>query len=569
MFLLAAAAVAFFTGMAAPFQGDDFPQIVNNVPVHSITNIGVFFRGGTFYNGHGLAPLGGTYYRPLMATVFSLIYTFFGANPIPFHLVQAALVLGSSFLLFLVFRRFGFHSLLALFLALTFLVHPIDSQVVFAIPYMQDALFFFFGIAAFWLLQRSQSKRTLIGVAVLLLLSLLSKETGILFVLISALYLFWWNRTRPALFAGAAGGAVIIWLMLRATAIGLLVNNANIGPIDKLDLGGRLLTMPSVLLLYITKTFWPFALASSYFFVHPAFSWDGVLLPLILDLLVITVLIGAGIVMKRTRTASELQRTYWFFFIWTALGFAAYSQIVPLDATANEVWFHFSMAGFLGMMGTAITAFAPKIHVNVLVAGAAACIVVLVLTVTTTVRGTVWSDLVTLAQQDIANSPDDWAAWGNLASEYVKRGECTAAISAAQQSIAMFPNGLNYNTLGDAYTKTGQYALAAEAFNAGLKVEFYYGLADGLAQLTTVYGDPAADKQFLESAVSAFSQDSALWAFLAYFDYNHNDIQGAQAAITQAAQFSPGNQTIAVFYQRMMARQPLGVTLTPPTCTPQ
>jgi hypothetical protein len=40
----------FFTGLASPFQGDDLLQIVNNVPVHSIKNIKLFFEGGTFYN---------------------------------------------------------------------------------------------------------------------------------------------------------------------------------------------------------------------------------------------------------------------------------------------------------------------------------------------------------------------------------------------------------------------------------------------------------------------------------------------------------------------------------------
>ena len=33
----------FFTGLNSPFQGDDIYQIVNNVPVHSLANVKLFF----------------------------------------------------------------------------------------------------------------------------------------------------------------------------------------------------------------------------------------------------------------------------------------------------------------------------------------------------------------------------------------------------------------------------------------------------------------------------------------------------------------------------------------------
>jgi hypothetical protein len=106
----------FFTGLTNPFQGDDFAQIVNNIPVHSITNIKLFFEGGTFYNGGGLTPLTGVYFRPLMTTVFSLIYTPFGPHPIYFHLFQLLVYIGGAIFLFL-FLKYSFKTLLALVLA--------------------------------------------------------------------------------------------------------------------------------------------------------------------------------------------------------------------------------------------------------------------------------------------------------------------------------------------------------------------------------------------------------------------------------------------------------------------
>src|ERR1700689_4546623 len=101
----------FFTGLHNPFLGDDISQIVNNVPVHSIRNIKTFFEGGTFYNGQGT--LVGSYYRPMMTTVFALIFTLFGAHVLAFHLVQLLLYIGSAILLYL-FLKYSFRPIMAL-----------------------------------------------------------------------------------------------------------------------------------------------------------------------------------------------------------------------------------------------------------------------------------------------------------------------------------------------------------------------------------------------------------------------------------------------------------------------
>lgn len=109
--------MVYLSGLASAFTGDDIYQIVNNVPVHSIANIGLFFEGGTFYIGHGLSPLAGIYFRPLMTTTFSLLYSLFGAQPLYYHLLQLIVCIGSSSILYLFFR-FSFKPALALLLGI-------------------------------------------------------------------------------------------------------------------------------------------------------------------------------------------------------------------------------------------------------------------------------------------------------------------------------------------------------------------------------------------------------------------------------------------------------------------
>lgn len=334
--------IVFFSGLNNPFQSDDKLQIVNNIPVHSIANIRLFFEGGTFYNGQGSAPLNGAYYRPLMTTVFSVLYTLFGAHPVYYHVLQLMLCIGSSIILYLFFR-YSFKPAIALFLALLFLVHPIDSQVVFAIPSMQDALFFFFGILAIWQLIRFNSVKSLIFVAVCLFLSLLAKETAILFAVMALLYLFWWNRNRLYTFIGVMVLPLTLWLILKINAVGFSSNSHN-APVEGLKLAGRLYNAPSIVLFYISKFIFPWRLASAYYWTHPKFTVRYFLIPLIIDLILIAVFVYIGFVIGK-RASKAQYFTYNFFGIWAALGLLLTLQIIPIDMTACETWFYFPMAG--------------------------------------------------------------------------------------------------------------------------------------------------------------------------------------------------------------------------------
>ncbi len=299
-----------------------------------------------------------------MMTVFSLIYTIFGSHPFYFHLVQLLFCIGSSIILYLFFR-FSFKPVLALFLSLVFLLHPINSQVAYAIPSMQDALYFFFGILALWILVRFKSIKSLAIAATCLFLSLLAKETGILFIALSLLILFWYNKKRLYPFIGIMVFPITLYLVLKTNAVGLLGTNPDNAPIDNMSLMGRLFTAPSIVLSYIIKFIFPWNLASAYYWVHPTFSFSNFLLPLIIDLGVLSILVNMALLIRK-RAPNAHYRAYLLFATWSALGILVHIQIIPLDFTASEPWFYFSSAGVLGMIGIIVITFG-VIGKNVLV----------------------------------------------------------------------------------------------------------------------------------------------------------------------------------------------------------
>ena len=321
--LIVVGIIVFALGLGNPFQGDDFFQIVNNVPVHSISNLFKFFGSSTFYNGYKLT---GSYYRPLMTTVFSIVYTIFGPQPIAYHVVQLIIYLSSAVLLFLVFRQF-FKPVLSLLLAALFMVHPLNSQVVYAIPSMQDALCFFFGLLGIWFLVSRKDGHSLVYAAICLFMSFLSKESGAIFIVIMLAYLYLFDRKRVVRFSKIIVLPILVYLALKINAVGVDAKQF-VAPIDNLGLGGRLMTDPSIVSFYLTKFVDPAKLATRYYWTYSSFSVAHVLVPLIFDIIVIGLFTCLGLLVKRN-LKRQLFNAYVFFAIFAVVGILPYLQIIP------------------------------------------------------------------------------------------------------------------------------------------------------------------------------------------------------------------------------------------------
>lgn len=530
--------VVFSVGLKNPFVGDDTLQIINNPPVHSISNIAEFFEGGTFYSGIPGHKLLGVYYRPLMTTAFSLIYTLFGPHQFFFHFAQLLLCIGSAVILYLFFR-YSFKAAVALPLALTFLIHPVNSQVVFAVASMQDALFFFFGILALYLLVRYRSNKSLIVVAACLLLSLLAKETGLLFVGLALLYLFWWNRERLYLFAGTMVLPVALWLVLRAHAIGLTGAQSTNSPIDSLPLAHRLINDPYIVLFYVTKFVFPWKLSSAYFWSFGAIDFRHFVLPLIVDLFVFGLIVYAAIVIRRTSSKAQLY-TYLFFTVWFIAGFLPNLQIVPLDFSASEPWFYFSMAGALGMIGTILTSFPKPKEVRLhSPAAAVVCALILVLFgARTVVRGTDWSSAYNLARHDYASSREDYYAIKVIAEHDVANHADRQAVAMGELSISIHPTLSAYKNLGLAQVHLGDYQAAYNAYSDALAIDPNKSSTsyEELGILSLFAGDFHTNQRLLMAATQKYPNDQRLWFCLVALDELNNDKADALSASKYAAE---------------------------------
>jgi len=544
--------VTYFSGLKGSFLGDDQGQVVNNPYIRSLSHIGTYFSGGTFYNGQ--TKLVGVYYRPLMTTAYALIYSIAHLNPVGYHVFQLALNIFCAFMLFIIFRYF-FEPIVSLVLAALFLVDPVNSQAVYSVASLQEPLFVAFGLVAFWITIKCGVKRlgTVALIATLLLLSLLSKETGILFVAAVVGYAAIANsgKWRELLPLGLACIIILaIYLILRVHAVGL-DSNPNLAPIDDLSLAGRLMNAPAIILFYLTKIIFPFSLAHAYYWVHKGLSLRYFAMPLILDLAIVG---AAGYIGWKLFKRDTRQFVLFAFFVaWFVAGLALTLQVAPLDETVSETWLYFPLIGLLGALGVLYETYMHKVSPRLVLALTA--IVIVAFCVRTSIRGTNWSNGLTLDRHDISVSKEDYSSYDGIAQVLTQQNNFGEALQYSMRSVSIFPTSTNLNTLGAIYMNQGHYAEAEEVYARGLTYSPLEQLYENNAELALVYGNEQTNQHYLSRAITLFPQDGKLWDDIAIWDDSHDDNADAKVAMVKSSKYESAKPA---YYDAVMAGELIG-----------
>lgn len=161
------------------FVWDDKIYLINNTDLRTL-NFVYLFGPNTWNNG--------LYYRPLTAVYFSILYSLFNLTPFIYHIFQVVIHIIDSILLFFIFKKF-INKQLSFILSLIFLVHPIQVESVAFVSATLSPLSFLFGSTALLLSLRNiiTPKNTFL-IFLFLFISILIKETGVLFFLFVLLY---------------------------------------------------------------------------------------------------------------------------------------------------------------------------------------------------------------------------------------------------------------------------------------------------------------------------------------------------------------------------------------------
>ncbi len=359
--------LTYLSSFGNAFVWDDEQFIYSNQYVLTF-NIPKIFRESTT-SGAGT---NSDYYRPLTTLSFAFEANLWGLHPLPFHLTNTLLHIATGIFIFLLLLQLGLRRQHSFWLALFFLIHPIQTEAVSYINSRGDSLHAFFGMLSllsfiavlknktieFHLYNLKFSFSTLfftLAAILLYLCAVLSKEIGLAVAGIHSIIftLFYFRSTAKTLGAfvkehakalqvlAGIGVVIVCYLFLRATALNFN-NTFNLYDDDSLyseSLLVRLLTFTKVVWIYCGLLLVPYPLhmerttelVTSIFSIWP-----------LLTVLLITGLVTLGIKEFRIKkTGYILFGTAWFFGLLVPV-----SGIIPINGVLYEHWLYLPMVGF-------------------------------------------------------------------------------------------------------------------------------------------------------------------------------------------------------------------------------
>ncbi len=523
--------LVFFNSLFNGFVWDDGFQIVNNIPVHK----GLLF----YYFSHTIGP----YYRPLMLLSYTIIYQLFHLNAFFFHFIQISIHIVNVILIFWLLHYFSKNILVSFFLATLFLMHPMNAEPVNYIANLQDIMFTFFGLTALFItLKNKFGSYSFIASSFLLLLSILAKETGILFAAMSLSYSIFIKKSQKLKFIIGACASFIIYLIIRITLVGTIKpTDFNLIPpntILEATFLQRLLTIPKIIYFYLATFIYPADLAPKYWYVRDITIPDFIL-PLIFDFFAFSFLIIIGIFISRRVKNSSL--SYWFFFFWFCLGLGFHLQILPLDKTISDRWFYFPMIGLLGMTAVALS----RIQITSSLGKKGFIVFILfiytILGVRTMVRNNNWYSDLALFSHDLPSMENIGDIHYNYAIALVSANRIDEAIIHYKRGTQLIPNSfMLWHNLGMAYLKKNNLEKAGISFTKAVSLKMDEGLPNRALVYTLIlqYKYDEAIK-VAKSALKLLPNDVYLWRLLGLAEYKMGNKTNAQKYFQKSISLRP------------------------------
>ncbi|MFZ9595993.1 MAG: tetratricopeptide repeat protein [Bdellovibrionia bacterium] len=553
---------------------DDQHQILDHPLVHSFDRIPeIFSHSSLFYEGQPA----GVYYKPVMILIYNLIWHLSPENAFGFHLFQLVIHTLNGWLVFLLFSKLLKHPLISLLTGLVFLVHPMNSEVVLMIANLQDGLFTFFGLLALLQIGRSNRLHLKEGLFafVLLLLSLLSKETGALYCWMALVWGIldppsWdfpfspegnplktstisappqerksqlmrpWREQRP--FWVLFGSVLCAYLSLRwgVAHLGFFENHQT--QMMRASFFERLLCLPQILSHYFFLFFFPKDLTLTQDWGVTTANWEQWGLPWICFTGGCFVLWKLWLKPKPPSKSSTWihSRLNLFFLLWVVFGMGLHAQLIPLDGTVSDRWFTFPMIGFLGLLsqgllqptGTAepspqslpgaLDLLPTRIRSQKFFLSLG---LLLALSARSWVRSLNWSSPLTLYSHDVQIIPNTFYIQNNLGLELLQIGQIDQARDHFLKTIELsIPRSDNWSTawrnLAATELRQKKWKQALEAFEKAME-----NPADSLAHLgfaLTLFqaGQIPLAQDFLQKvALQRFPENPRLLRFKQELDF--------------------------------------------------
>lgn len=497
LFVVGMALYATSFGNAMFWDDDDF--ILHNQYIQNVEHLPKLFTENVIA-GSGLVS---DYWRPVLLLVFSLEWHVWGDAVTGWHVVNALFHALNGVLLFALLLRLldnqyrtdrtnsAYGTYGAFFVALIFLVHPVQVEAVAYVNSLGDSLstcFMLSGLVLYTWYLRMHRTGAYVGAVVLFPLALMSKETAIIFpgllVLVDACMLL--PTTRSSGVRRWASGAIarvssflLIALVYAAARVTVLnfknsLNLYNQATAYTESVWIRLLTFFKVLLEYGQLMVWPRVLHMERHMESATSLADAQVLAGASMLIAL-----AGVAIWGWRRGNHLLP---FGFLWFLVALAPTSNIaVPINGVLYEHWLYVPLIGLgVFVMGLGVelggywrdwTYGTTRTYRSYALLWVGALVAVALCT-RSVLRIREWADPVRFYTQTAQHAPHSYRIANNLAMELADRGDLAASIPHYQRAITLDPqNPVGQYNLGNTYAALGDVQQAVVLYERALAAD--------------------------------------------------------------------------------------------------
>jgi hypothetical protein len=439
-------------------------------------------------------------YRPITTTSFAIEYQFFGQNPTASHFINILLYALAILILFRVLNQIWGEEkyVLSTLVCLIFLIHPIHTEVVNNIKSRDEILSFLFGISALKQALNYYDKKKILSLIltfVFILFSLLSKKTGMIFIAVLPLTLYYFRSVSLKRIGIVVGSLLIGFIMFKLMGKFLLTDSvARVkhyfeNPLYFTGFGERVPMYFYSNYYYLALMIFPYPLRYYYGFDQvPIADWSNPMVYLMLVVMVASV----GITIWRIKKKEIWGYAILFYFL--AIG-GACNLLFPAVGIIAERFAFIASLGFSILVGYGIYHFfyqkdaiwlkSQKIAQFSLIA------IALISAVYVFNRNKVWKTDFSLYKNDIEHLEKSYKAHNMLGQSYYKQSlklmkanqppaSYMAKVDSAEMEfkkcVALFTDyAVTYNNLGALnYTFKKQEDTAYHYFNLALSIDSNY-----------------------------------------------------------------------------------------------
>ena len=409
--------------------------------------------------------LGLDIYRPLALLSLSCDFRLYGEAPMGFHLTNTLLHAINGLLFYALACELVSHRRAALWAALVYICHPLQTEVVGWVSARGDLLAssFFLGGFLAYLYERRTASWILYAAAVL------SKETAVILPAVLLLHAYWLKRAegnwRVRVMAWCKrhwgyGVALVAVLVLRLAV--LEDTDAPAGPtstnfLSDLDIVPRWATVVSIWARYALLLALPVRLSADYSFasIPPVSSLSDPWF--IAGLIVVMVSVFLPWWTYSRRLAFSIA------FLWLSL-LPVSNVFVLAPSGMAERYLHLGLVAVTLAVGWGVARSSALRRLWPL-----GVIAVLLLSAITINRNRDWRSDFSLFSAVIEYYPDNARAHDNLAYGYYQRGDFVSAIYHYQRAIDIQPTRLRAHfNLGMLYSQARRYHAALASFRDAL-----------------------------------------------------------------------------------------------------